>query len=480
MNTQEQPAASASLFRKRHPKTLSPWVWGGCMLLAGSLLCLADLVRIPAEPFEPNPARGYQILLNTPLEAPLLTETEYADLWKVWPEALRNQAEKSTAGERRKMMLSRYGFQNTKDRPGDIPQQFTPDRKGNLVMNCLACHGGSVEGRVVPGLGNSLVDLRTLIYDIAALRKANGEPPARLPEGLKYDPPEAEIRGMNNAWGIAISFMLLRDKDLNLMTTPQFPQPTADQLDLAMDTPAYWLAKKKTRFYCDGFIEKTHRDIMQFTFGFTRTREQILAQENDFRDIYAWINSVPAPAYTREIDRNLAAHGEEIYTQNCAGCHGSFGEKPFYPERTFAVEKVGTDPVRLRDWPTAFATHLANSWVGDFGRTKLYTGPQGYVAPPLDGIWATAPYLHNGSVPTLWHLLTPDKRPKIWNRSEHGYDHKLVGLEITEVDRVPEGAQANLYYRTDVRGAGNAGHNYPEKGLSENDKLALLEYLKSL
>ena len=63
--------------------------------------------------------------------------------------------------------------------------------------------------------------------------------------------------------------------------------------------------------------------------------------------------------------------------------------------------------------------------------------PGGYVPPPLDGIWASAPYFHNGSVPTVWHVLHPDERPKVWLRSEDGYDFKSVGLEFEIFETLP-------------------------------------------
>ena len=73
------------------------------------------------------------------------------------------------------------------------------------------------------------------------------------------------------------------------------------------------------------------------------------------------------------------------------------------------------------------------SWFGEYGKLDVVEEPDGYVAPPLDGIWASAPYFHNGSVPTLWHVLHPDERPAVWLRSEDGYDQQRVGLEVTDI-----------------------------------------------
>src|SRR5712692_9299136 len=126
--------------------------------------------------------RGYHALLTVPLEALVITEQPYLDLWQYWPEPERSQAAAATPEQRRQMMLERYGFQETPDRPGPVPQQFTSDGKGNLSANCLACHGGPVAGKVVRGLGNSLVDFATLREDLARFYAAKGIKPPALPK----------------------------------------------------------------------------------------------------------------------------------------------------------------------------------------------------------------------------------------------------------------------------------------------------------
>src|SRR5260370_41784797 len=98
--------------------------------------------------------RGYQALLTVPLETPVITEQQYLDLWQSWPEPERSQAAAATPKQRRQMMLERYGFQETPDRPGPVPQQFTSDGKGNFAANWRARHGGPVAVKVVPCLCN--------------------------------------------------------------------------------------------------------------------------------------------------------------------------------------------------------------------------------------------------------------------------------------------------------------------------------------
>lgn len=423
--------------------------------------------------------RGYRLLLNLPLAPPMLTEAEYFDLWQAWPEPARSAAEAASPPERRQLLLDRYGFQETADRPGPIPQQFTPDGKGNLSDNCLSCHGGPIAGTPVRGLGNSLIDLASFNEDLAALRAMRGTAAPAWPAGVPLAP-ETPVRGLNNAWGGAIAFLLVRDRNADRTDALQFPEPTEAQMLLPVRTPAYWQSKRKSRYYIDAFIDKSHRDIMQFVATFAAPGAEIRALEDPFRDIYAWIESVEPPPYPGPVDEGLARRGQMVYLQNCLSCHGSGTS---YPERVIPLAEIGTDPIRVLDMPRDFKLHLGAGWFGHDGRTALYPDTGGYLAPPLDGVWATAPYLHNGSVPTIWHLLTPEERPAIWTRSDHGYDHERLGVETVAHDSLPEGLsdwELRRYYRTELRGLGNQGHAYPPGGLSDADRTALIEYLKTL
>lgn len=99
-----------------------------------------------------------------------------------------------------------------------------------------------------------------------------------------------------------------------------------------------------------------------------------------------------------------------------------------------------------------------------------------YKARPLEGIWATGPFLHNGSVPTLYDLLqAPDKRPVKFNVGTRNFDAKKVGPDTN-----PTAPGNGFVFDTTIDGNSNKGHVYGVDTLSENDRLALLEYLKSL
>ena len=105
-----------------------------------------------------------------------------------------------------------------------------------------------------------------------------------------------------------------------------------------------------------------------------------------------------------------------------------------------------------------------------------------YKARPLDGIWATAPYLHNGSVKSLYELLLPaDQRDKEFWVGNLEFDTEKVGY----VDAKPANGQASVFKTHDeddeiIEGNGNQGHEYGAANFSEDDRKALVEYMKSL
>jgi hypothetical protein len=96
-----------------------------------------------------------------------------------------------------------------------------------------------------------------------------------------------------------------------------------------------------------------------------------------------------------------------------------------------------------------------------------------YRARPLNGIWATGPFLHNGSVPTLMDLLhIPSERPAEFLVGDGSFDPENVGFE-------PEKNGANFLFDTTKKGNNNSGHSYGVD-LSHDEKIALINYLKSL
>jgi mono/diheme cytochrome c family protein len=115
--------------------------------------------------------------------------------------------------------------------------------------------------------------------------------------------------------------------------------------------------------------------------------------------------------------------------------------------------------------------------------TATATGGPVFPARPLDGVWATAPYLHNGSVPTLWHLLLPeDQRPKKFLVGLQDFDPQHVGFEWDPVkypSKTDPHNSAKQLFELDTTRSGNSnrGHNYGTT-LTDGERGDLIEYLK--
>jgi mono/diheme cytochrome c family protein len=274
-----------------------------------------------------------------------------------------------------------------------------------------------------------------------------------------------------------------RDPDLSIVQRP----PRFDLVHHDMDAPAWWHYRRRTTLYADGFAPKGHRILMQFLLVKENGPEKFHEWEDDFRAIEEWIAALEPPKWTGPLDHSLVDKGAGVFAEHCASCHGTYGADASYPDRVVPIEEVGTDRVRLDSLTAKERSELTASWFGHFGEDgqeiRDRAASIGYVAPPLDGVWATAPYFHNGSVPTLWHVLHPAERPTVWRRTPTGYDDSCVGLEVEELTELPPGrlrsSDRRTFFDTRKPGKSAAGHDFPD-ALAEDEKTAVLEYLKTL
>jgi hypothetical protein len=205
-------------------------------------------------------------------------------------------------------------------------------------------------------------------------------------------------------------------------------------------------------------------------------------------DVMRFVNELEPPPFPGHVDHALAERGAGIYRSDCAVCHGRYspGTRDVrliqHPNRIVAQERMLTDSLR---WAAADEPSLR--LLDEIGYRDVIEplNAGGYVAPDLSGVWATAPYLHNGSVPTLWHLLNPDRRPERFFVGGHALDYERVGISGAEGDdgvyRYPDGYipwSKPAIYDTREPGRSNAGHEF--RRLSEEQRRALLEYMKVL
>ncbi len=197
-------------------------------------------------------------------------------------------------------------------------------------------------------------------------------------------------------------------------------------------------------------------------------------RRDDLNRLRDWWLIQPVPDYPFPIDPTLAAAGKQVWSANCAGCHeiGREGAGRIIP-----IDEIGTDPHR---WAL-----ITKGTVEGYNRTSKenYGWPQewfirktvGYTAVLLDAVWLRAPYLHNGSVPTIADLLeSPEARPPVFYRGYNVYDPERLGY----VSSGPE-AEKEFRYDTSLPGNGNGGHLYGTD-LPPEEKKALIEYLKTL
>ncbi|MFM8493999.1 MAG: cytochrome c [Planctomycetia bacterium] len=425
-------------------------------------------------------ADGLELLLTRTYLPPDFDQEVFDALWTTWPEPLRSQAEQASPEERRRMAMERYGLDPHPDDPSRS-LQYVRGFDGSWTMSCLACHQGQVAGRVIPGLPNSNYALETLTEEVRLVKVKQRKPFGHMDMGSLLLP-LGTTNGTTNAVIFGVALMRHRDADLNIIQRP----PRFDLVHHDMDAPAWWHYRKRSGLYADGFALKGHRMLMQFLLVKENGPERFAEWEDEFRRIEQWIESLEPPRWPWAIDTALTERGREVFANHCASCHGTYGSEGSYPERMVALNEIGTDRVRFDSLTLKERGDLNESWFGNHGRDtaslRNREPPTGYVAPPLDGVWATAPYFHNGSVPTLWHVLHPDERPTAWQRTRSGYDQARVGLEISAAAAPPAklpSAERRTWFDTTKPGKSAAGHDFPA-ALDEAEKAAVLEYLKTL
>ncbi len=421
-----------------------------------------------------------ELLLTRNYLPPDFDQEVFDALWTTWPEPLRSRAEGATPEQRRRLAMERYGLDPHPDDPSRS-LQYVRGADGSWTMSCLACHQGQVAGRVIPGLPNSNYALETLTEEVRLVKVKQRKPFGHMDMGSLLLP-LGTTNGTTNAVIFGVALMRHRDAELNIIQRP----PRFDLVHHDMDAPAWWHYRRRTGIYADGFAPKGHRMLMQFLLVKENGPERFAEWEDEFGRIEQWIESLEPPRWPWAIDAALAERGREVFANHCASCHGTYGPDGNYPERMVALDEIGTDRVRFDSLTLKERGDLNESWFGNHGRDiaslRNREPPTGYVAPPLDGVWATAPYFHNGSVPTLWHVLHPDERPSAWQRTRSGYDQAKVGLEIKTAAAPPAklpSAERRTWFDTSKPGKSAAGHDFPD-ALDEAEKAAVLEYLKSL
>jgi mono/diheme cytochrome c family protein len=408
-----------------------------------------------------------------PLNPAVWSQSAYDNAWKTW--GLKIKPANYDAAFRARYGLAAPPYENS-----GLPMGFHlapgPFSKG-LGHDCLLCHAGSVAGKTYIGLGNASVDIQGIYDELSA-----GTIMPRLPVRL------TNVRGTIEATAVTNLLLEFRNPDLSLRLPPRLKPKD----DLCEDIPAWWqLKRKKTMYHTGVGHAQSVRSLMAFVLSPLNSAARIKELEPTFADIQAYLLTLEPPRYPFPIDRALAGTGAEIFNKTCARCHGTYGPEGKYPSKVVPLDIIGTDPHLAETLSPALSQHHAKSWFaqekGPDGKSFPLQKTQGYQAPPLDGVWATAPYFHNGSVPSVYHVLNSRARPKIFTRSyrteAEDYDTRKLGWKVTVLDQPPSAKMPALerrkIYDTTQPGRGNGGHPFGDE-LTEQQRAAVIEYLKTL
>jgi len=451
-----------------------------------TLMVLAAVVGLSIEASlwaaeAPSADKGRQALLEKNYVPAIHSLSAYQSAWKHW-----GLAGKPAAADYDRLFRERYGLHPAPYANGNLPMGLreAPGLLGlgkGVAINCMICHGGSIFGKSYVGLGNSNLDIQAYFEEMGLADGGPGKTPFTF----------SNVRGTSEAGGMAVFLLGYREPDLRVRLS-SVDLELHD--DLCEDPTAWWqLKKKKTMYHTGDGDTRSVRALMQFMLTPLNPPSAFKKAEPDFVHIREYLLSIEAPKYPLPINRELAGKGEVLFNKTCARCHGTYGEKWTYPNRIVPLEEIGTDRKRYDGITAKFGAYYAGSWFGQEQSGGLSGATRdidrgGYQAPPLDGVWATAPYFHNGCAPTVYHVLNSKARPRIFTRSyrteQEDYDAVKLGWKIQMLEKAPNGGKLSAYelrkiYDTNLPGRSNGGHTYGDL-LSEEERMAVIEYLKTL
>ena len=405
-------------------------------------------------------------------------------------------------------------YEEGKDLPvGMSKRRFTGiDR---TFLNCAVCHASTVRDTAqqkpriylgMPAMQLDIMGFEKFFFSCAADPKFSAEyivPEAR--RLVKASGSDLDLLDRYIVYPVAVALMrerllMLAGRFSFVMTQPEWGPGRVDTFNSAKvifnfpmhklsdaekngpaDFPSIWLqaAREGMQLHWDGNNTKVEERDKSAAFG-TGTTPPTLDTEAVGR-IEKWLAGKEPPKYPYDIDKGKAQRGGEIYQERCAECHGASGSN-FAGKLVGKVtpwEEIGTDRRRLDSYTYELAVNQSTLYAGYPWRFEHFRKTNGYANMPLDGIWLRAPYLHNGSVPTLRDLLEPSfRRPKSFYRGYDVYDPVKVGFRSNVAT---EGERRYFRFDTDVPGNANTGHEGRKfgTGMSIEDKESLVEFLKT-
>ena len=376
----------------------------------------------------------------------------------------------------------------------NVPHGFNVVSNGNgidiVIPTCLQCHAQILNDSLVVGLGNTQLDFSEFGKQNSLKQKlATGFMKTFTPS--QYKATEDIIRSLTTISPFlqtAVQGVNAADRLATLLVAHRDPQTLAWQnepiLDIPeavipTDVPAWWLLKKKNAMFYNGFGRGDFGKFLMLSNILT-VKDTTEAREvfSHFGDVLAYIRSVMPPKYPIPVNEVLVSEGKQVFTDNCSKCHGTYGPDGKYPNLLIPESIIQTDSLLFSAnyQNPQFINWFNKSWfaIGDLpAKLEPFNG---YIAPPLDGVWATAPYLHNGSVPSIEAVLNSRIRPVYWKRNfkKAVYNAELMQWEY----EIITDSTAKKIYNTTLKGYSNAGHYFGDH-LTDHERKAVIEYLKT-
>jgi len=367
------------------------------------------------------------------------------------------------------------------------------------TVNCLVCHMAEIDGVAYFGAGTKTFDE---LWLGEALKRLTSEPwRGRLSSGSGDRAIAAEAHRILNSHHHDKIDSLTRARSTAFaashvelyMRTHGNTMPGVNDVGRGdVKTPPLWhtAAKmRKRRWYTDGSFRGPF-PLMASSMELEKDRPfDALAQvvvpriKEEFESVIQYLRP---PRYPYAIDPVLAARGRELFNSGdvgCSRCHGVYDGRGNVDWPGLHVD-VGTDRSRLDVVSDQFiAAFKASPLAAEGSLVKS----RGYAATPLTGVWANFPYLHNGSVPTLSHLLGPvSERPALFEvTAARRFDPERVGQELHADGSLPPAdtgwlAADRNWFDTARPGCGNGGHDFWARIRTDANRRALIEYLKTL
>jgi hypothetical protein len=386
---------------------------------------------------------------------------------------------------------------------GMAPNIATHGEPLKWTVNCVTCHTAEIDGVIYFGAGTKTFDdkwlgdaLKLLTSDQwrrAMLRNPQDEFYASAANRILNSHHHEKIDSLTRARSTAFAA-----SHVELYMRPHHgAMPSNDAVGRGdVKTPPLWHTAAKTqaaRWYTDGSF---HGRVPMMASSMELEKDRpfdalvttvipTITQEFD-----SVITHLRPPPYPYPVDSALAEKGRQLFYSKelrCSRCHGEYDGHGNVQWPGIHTD-VGTDRARRELVSDGFVEAFNESPLARDGSLEK---SEGYAATPLTGVWANYPYLHNGSVPTLYDLLGPvNERPAIFSvMAARRFDRNRVGqvlypdsqlAALTESQLLRRFGSDRDWFNTAREGCGNGGHDMWSRIRTSENRRALIEYLKTL